>query len=74
MAYANETHRSHAAGASLWDRLAELRAGLGERVAKYRMYRATLSELASLSDRDLADLGLHRTMIDDVAREAAYKA
>ena len=73
MAFANESRRSHE-GLSLLQRAADLRATLGERIAQYRLYRATLNELASLSDRDLADLGLHRAMIADVAREASYKA
>ena len=73
MAFANETRRAHE-GLSIFQRAADLRASLGERFAQYRLYRATLNELASLSDRDLADLGLHRAMIEDVAREASYKA
>lgn len=39
-----------------------------------RIYRQTLSELSSLSDRALTDLGLSRSMIKAVAREAAYGA
>ncbi|MCB5410111.1 DUF1127 domain-containing protein [Pseudogemmobacter faecipullorum] len=37
-----------------------------------RIYIRTLSELRSLSDRDLNDLGLSRSGITSVAREAAY--
>ena len=47
---------------------------LAARFAWYRNYRRTLDELAMLSDRDLADLGLHRSLIADVAREAADRA
>jgi uncharacterized protein YjiS (DUF1127 family) len=73
MTFANETHRAQQElTLGTWFR--DLRANLGERVARYRTYRTTLNELASLSDRDLSDLGLHRAMIADVAREAAYKA
>jgi uncharacterized protein YjiS (DUF1127 family) len=32
----------------------------------------TLRELNSLSDRDMADLGIHRAMISEIAYEAAY--
>jgi uncharacterized protein YjiS (DUF1127 family) len=38
------------------------------------VYRQTLGELTQLSDRDLADLGLHRSQIAAVAREAADMA
>lgn len=71
MAYAHETHRPARAEGALWTRVAELRAGLAERVARYRLYRQTVTELGALSDRDLNDLGLHRGMIPSVARKAA---
>lgn len=73
MAFANESRSAHE-GLSFLQRAADLRADLLERIAQYRLYRATLNELGSLSDRDLADLGLHRAMIADVAREASYGA
>ena len=37
-----------------------------------RVYVQTVAELEALSDRDLADLGLHRSMISAVAKDAAY--
>lgn len=39
---------------------------------KYAVYRHTLRELKALSDRELSDLGIHASMIDQIAREAAY--
>ncbi|UWQ21110.1 DUF1127 domain-containing protein [Jannaschia sp. W003] len=42
--------------------------------AKQRVYRQTFNELASLSDRDLADLGIARSSIRAIAHEAAYGA
>lgn len=69
MAYATETY---AASGSLSQRIAAFRAGLADRAAKYRLYRRTQDELAMLSDRDLADLGIARGMINEVATEAAY--
>ena len=36
------------------------------------VYRQTVRELEALSARDLADLGIHRSMIETVAHEAAY--
>ena len=46
--------------------------GLRARYARYQLYRATVNELSALSDRALADLGLSRSMIKPIAREAAY--
>lgn len=42
------------------------------RWARYSVYRKTLSELSVLSDRELSDLGIHRSMIRRMAFEAAY--
>jgi len=36
------------------------------------MFRKTVSELRALSDRELHDLGLNRSMISDVAHKAVY--
>lgn len=41
------------------------------RRARNKIFRETLSELRSLSDRDLSDLGLSRSNIRSVAWEAA---
>ncbi len=37
-----------------------------------RMFRKTIGELNALSNRELHDLGLNRSMISDVARKAVY--
>ena len=68
MAYATQTDRTFGTAAT------GLRASLVERLARYRTYRQTMGELASLSDRELSDLGLTRADIGTVAREAAYAA
>ncbi len=60
------------AGTSLTERFSAIRAQLSEKAAKRKVYRTTLSELESLSTRDLADLGLSRSMIKGIAYEAAY--
>jgi uncharacterized protein YjiS (DUF1127 family) len=73
MAYATQSDRA-LGGATLGQRLGGARATLAERFARYRTYRRTLSELAQLSDRDLADLGVHRADIAGIARDAAYRA
>lgn len=41
-------------------------------VARYRTYRETVSELRALNDRELADLGIVRANVRDVARSAVY--
>lgn len=41
-------------------------------VAKRRVYRTTYHELSGLTDRDLADLGIPRSSIKNLALEAAY--
>ena len=69
MAYTTQTH----AASPLFARISEMMANLSERRAKNRVYRTTLSELSNLSNRDLADLGMSRTMIKSVAYQAAYK-
>lgn len=39
-----------------------------------KVYRKVRNELQSLSDRDLADIGLCRGQIEDIAAEAAARA
>ncbi len=53
-------------------RLAAFFNGLRIRYDTYRVYRRTVSELQSLSNRELADLGVHRSGIHAIAVEAAY--
>ncbi len=60
------------AGNSLSSRFAALRAQWAESAAKRKTYRTTVSELETLSSRDLADLGISRGMIKAIAYEAAY--
>jgi uncharacterized protein YjiS (DUF1127 family) len=47
-------------------------ATLAERHAKRRVFNTTLNELGSLSNRDLADLGISRSEVRRIAWEAAY--
>jgi len=46
---------------------------LREGIARRRLYRRTLSELSALSNGELADLGLNRSMLRRVAWQAAYE-
>jgi uncharacterized protein YjiS (DUF1127 family) len=55
-------------------------AGLGwlgqmrKALADHRLYRRTLAELEALNDRELADLGLSRLAIREVAHDSVYGA
>lgn len=71
MAYVNDIR---SADAGLFDRIAAATKALGARYAQHRVYRQTLDELATLSNRELADLGLHRSQLRAIAHEAAYGA
>ncbi|MEM6539210.1 MAG: DUF1127 domain-containing protein [Pseudomonadota bacterium] len=39
---------------------------------KRRAYRGIVSELSALSDRELSDIGIHRSDADRIAHEAIY--
>ncbi|KAB2885052.1 MAG: DUF1127 domain-containing protein [Albidovulum sp.] len=60
--------------AGLADRIADVARELGEKWRRYGVYRETVRELNALSDRDLADLGIHRSQVTAVAKDAAYGA
>ena len=53
-------------------RIAAAAAAIRDAYARYKTYRTTVNELESLTSRELADLGLHRSMIKSTAMEAAY--
>ncbi len=52
-------------------RIAAFRAHLAERAERRRIFNQTYSELSQLSDRELGDIGLSRSDISRVAREAS---
>lgn len=62
------------AAPSFAQRFATFRLALAQRAAEARAYRTTVAELSALSDRDLADINLHRAQIAEVAAEAARRA
>jgi len=70
MAYVNTSSR--AASFSLADRFSGVLARLKAEFARRAVYNQTVRELAVLTDRELADLGIARSDILNVAREAAY--
>lgn len=58
--------------AGIADRFASFFKGLREARHRRSVFRQTLRELNALSNRDLEDMGIHRSMITRVAAEAAY--
>ncbi|RYH02673.1 DUF1127 domain-containing protein [Salipiger sp. IMCC34102] len=52
--------------------LAGLRARLIDAANRRRVYSATVRELSALSNRELDDLGISRSMVKSIAAEAAY--
>lgn len=74
MAYYTHTNT---ASASVIERILAATANLlhsaAARYARYRIYSQTYAELAELGDRELADLGLSRSMLRGLAWETARK-
>lgn len=50
-----------------------MRDDLALRARRRAAYRRTLADLSAMSDRDLADIGIARFMIEDIAAEAAAR-
>ncbi|MGJ8623254.1 MAG: DUF1127 domain-containing protein [Yoonia sp.] len=59
-------------GTSLTPRFDALLARLADARAKRKVYLRTLRELESLTRRELADIGITPSMVQDIAYEAAY--
>mgnify|MGYP005988361807 CR=1 FL=1 len=70
MAFITETFT---ANVTLAERFATLRDAFVTARAQRKVYTATVTELSALSNRDLADLGISRSMIKRIALEAAYE-
>jgi uncharacterized protein YjiS (DUF1127 family) len=69
MAYVNTTS---AARKGFADRLMMVRDTVLTAIAQRRTYLRTVAELNGLTDRELADLGISRLGITEIAHEAAY--
>jgi len=69
MAYVNSTRTAPLGFA---DRIGAVVKSVGTYFSRRAIYNRTVSELNALSSRDLADLGIHRSMISRIAAEAAY--
>ena len=69
MAYVNSVG---IARKGLLHRAAAFKDALLTAVQQRRVFQRTVAELNALTDRELADLGISRLAIRDVARQAAY--
>tara|TARA_R110002096_G_scaffold22170_12_gene71647 strand:+ start:13459 stop:13674 length:216 start_codon:yes stop_codon:yes gene_type:complete len=56
---------------SLGDRFASLRTTLIAAAQRRKKYNQVFNELSALSNRDLADIGIARRNIPDIARQSA---
>ncbi len=72
MAFATENRTAAQGGFA--GGFASLFAGIREQMERRKLFRQTLRELNSLSNRELNDLGLSRSMIRRIAYQAAYEA
>lgn len=61
-------HSERAAGTGIMGLFVRLQ----EARARRAVYRQTVAELSNLSNRELEDLGIHRSMIARIAAEAAW--
>ena len=69
MAYGTEVSLRHS---SVTERAIALWSTVKDKLEKRGTYRRTLNELSALSTRELADLGLNRSMIRRIAHETTY--
>ncbi|PRY25985.1 uncharacterized protein DUF1127 [Aliiruegeria haliotis] len=69
MTYVSEAPRAEAGLRTGW--FTDMVKGYSARVAQYRAYRKTLEELRCMTEAELADIGLSRLVIKDVAKQAA---
>ncbi|WP_138470914.1 DUF1127 domain-containing protein [Poseidonocella sp. HB161398] len=61
----------HAAAPAFAGHIAHFFAGIAEGIRRYQSYRIARAELEMLDDRELADLGIARRDIGQIAADAA---
>ncbi|MEL7092111.1 MAG: DUF1127 domain-containing protein [Pseudomonadota bacterium] len=74
MAYYNDVTQRTDVLEQLLTTVAQLFTEAAARRARNRIYRNTLAEMQTLSSRELADLGLHRSELKRIAWDAAVDA
>ena len=71
MAY--QSNLTQAASHGFADKIAAFVTDYRAQAVRRKLYRNTLTELRALSTRELADLGLHRSMLPRLAYQAVYE-
>ncbi|MDP5326369.1 MAG: DUF1127 domain-containing protein [Paracoccaceae bacterium] len=71
MAYVNHVPASFP-GAALFERTVAFFRAQALVIAQYRAYLIAVEELEGLSDRELADIGVYRGSIKEVAARSAF--
>ncbi|WP_394178492.1 DUF1127 domain-containing protein [Yoonia maritima] len=71
MAYVN-ANLQNATGNQFGRMINDTIAGVKAAAARRAVYREVFGQLNNMSDRDLADIGVARISIRDVAKQAAY--
>ncbi|WP_083545497.1 DUF1127 domain-containing protein [Sulfitobacter alexandrii] len=69
---ATATHHSQSTAQRLGTSFDHLRAAFGLARKRRAIFRRTFDELAGLTDRELADIGIPRSHIRRTARDTAY--
>jgi uncharacterized protein YjiS (DUF1127 family) len=72
MTYLNTAHAP--ADPGLWGVIASLRDTVAAMIRRNRIHHRIRAELEAMTDRELADIGIVRYMIDEIATEAAARA
>ena len=57
---------------TILERVRTALSGFADEMVRRRVYRTTLTELQSLSNRELADMGMARSELRRIAYDAAY--
>jgi uncharacterized protein YjiS (DUF1127 family) len=73
MAMVSDIHGKSAAGRTQGNLVSRLISAVTERQSRFWTYRNCVNELSALSNRELRDLGLHRSQIRSIAYEEAYR-
>ena len=67
-----QNHASAPVASGLFGRIGAAFQRMQENRARNVIFRQTVRELSDLTNRDLADLGINRSMINRIAHDAAW--